>query len=131
MAGSHLLPDMTLIRLALKGLCPSCRKTSIFTGRFLSMDIKKRCEECGLKLEDHDIGDGPAVFMIFILGFSLVPMALFFEKLFAPPLWVHGVLWGIVALAMTLGGLRPLKAYIIALQYKHRPGDWQKKKSQE
>ncbi len=65
------------------------------------------------------------MFLIFILGFLLVPLALLFENAFAPPLWVHAVLWGGAAIGITLGALRPLKAYVIALQYKHRPGDWE------
>ena len=83
------------------------------------------CPVCGLNLAKNDSADGPAVFLIFLLGFSLVPLALLFENIFAPPLWVHAVLWGFVALGATIGMLRPLKAYIIALQFKHRPGEWQ------
>ena len=61
----------------------------------------------------------------FILGFALVPLALWVEYAFAPPLWVQALLWPTIALGLTLGLLRPLKAYIIALQYKHRPRDWE------
>lgn len=78
-------------------------------------------------LARNDSGDGPAVFLIFALGFLLVPLALFVETLFAPPLWVHAVLWTVVALGLTIGALRPLKSYVIALQFKHRPGDWTEK----
>ena len=73
----------------------------------------------------NDSADGPAVFMIFVLGFTLVPLALLFENIIAPPLWVHALLWSVVALGLTVGMLKPLKSYIIALQYKHRPGDWE------
>ena len=40
------------------------------------------------------------------------------------PLWIHAVLWSIVALGVTIGALRPLKAFIIGLQFKHRASDW-------
>ena len=42
-----------------------------------------------------------------------------------PPIWLHAVLWGIIILALTIGTRRPTKAYIIALQYKHRPESWE------
>jgi len=79
---------------------------------------------CGLDLRKNDSADGPAVFLIFILGFALVPLALVFEYMVFPPLWAHAVLWTGVALFLTLVMLKPLKAYVIALQYKYRPKDW-------
>lgn len=88
------------------------------------MTVKDICESCGLDLAKNDSADGPAVFLIFVLGFSLVPLAWLFELAFAPPLWVHAVLWSAVALGVTLGALRPLKAYVIALQYRHRSHTW-------
>jgi len=118
-----LRPDAALIKRALACKCPKCGKGDIFMPGF-SMTVCAQCSQCGLKLSEHDSGDGPAVFLIFFLGFLLVPSALLFEYLFAPPLWVHGVLWGSMVLIITLGALRYLKACIIALQFKHRPGDW-------
>lgn len=85
--------------------------------------MRRTCPDCGLDLTQADSADGPAVFLIFVLGASLVPLALIFETVFAPPLWVHAVLWGAVALGFTIGSLRPLKAFVVALQYKHRPWD--------
>lgn len=108
---------------ALSCKCPHCHVGDLYK-KGLTIDLKDSCSECGLDFTKNDSADGPAVFLIFILGFMLVPMALIFESMFSPPLWVHGVLWGAVALGLTLGMLKPLKSYVIALQYKHRPGDW-------
>lgn len=88
------------------------------------MDLREKCESCGLDYTRSDSADGPAVFLIFILGFLLVPLALFTDSLLHWPVWVHALVWGTIALTLTLGALRPLKAYIIALQYKHRASDW-------
>lgn len=88
------------------------------------MNLNERCAVCGLDLAKNDSADGPAVFLIFILGFALVPLALIFEFTIHPPLWVHAVLWSVVAIGITLGSLKPIKSCIIALQYRHRPGDW-------
>lgn len=90
------------------------------------MDMQDKCTNCGLNLSDSDSADGPAFFLICILGFVLVPLALWLEWTIHPPLWAHAVIWTIVALAATVGTLRPLKAYIIGLQFKYRPGDWEK-----
>jgi uncharacterized protein (DUF983 family) len=117
--------DRALIHAALSCRCPRCGVGSLFASRF-DLRLNDRCSHCGLNLATNDNGDGPAVFLIFVLGFLLVPLAVLFDVLFAPPLWVHAILWGVVALGLTLGALKPLKSYIIALQFKHRPGDWNK-----
>ncbi len=108
------------LRLALVCKCPRCGEGDLYKPGFLCMTVQEKCTDCGLELARSDSADGPAVFLIFILGFSLVPAALLFEWAFAPPLWVHAVLWTVVALGVTLGMLRPLKAYVIGLQYRHR-----------
>ena len=53
----------------------------------------------------------------------LLPLALIFENIFSPPLWGHVVVWTVVALFLTIGGLRPIKSYVIALQYQHSQAD--------
>lgn len=118
-AGGH-----STVKNALACHCPACGKGYIFKPGFLNMAIREHCESCGFPLGQHDSADGPAVFLIFILGFLLVPLALLVEFTFSPPLWFHAVFWGMIALGMTLGMLRPVKAYIIGLQFKHRPDDW-------
>lgn len=117
-------PDLDLMKFALECKCPKCRKGELFQPGLFTVDVQKKCKNCGLKLEKSDAADGPAVFLIFILGFSLVPLALALDHFFTVPLWFHALLWSVIALGVTLFSIRPLKAYIIALQYKHRPGDW-------
>jgi uncharacterized protein (DUF983 family) len=103
---------------ALRGYCPRCQKGKMF-GQFLKLvDV---CPVCALPLAKNDNGDGPAVFLIFILGFSVVPLAIFVSMHVAWPLWVHGLIWGVVILGCTIGMLQPAKALTIAMQYKHRP----------
>lgn len=103
--------------------CPACGKGKLYP-QTLNLMLNDRCPECGLDLSKNDSADGPAVFLIFILGFSLVPLALVVDHFFSPPLWVHAVLWSFIAIGLTLGSLKPLKSYIITLQYKHRKSDW-------
>lgn len=118
------MPDKSLMRRALACRCPKCHEGRLFKRGF-TLDIEEKCDVCGLDFSKADSADGPAVFLIFVLGFALVPLALILEVLAAPPLWVHGVLWSAVALGATVGALKPLKSYIIALQFKHRAGDFE------
>ena len=75
---------------------------------------------CGLDLSAEDAGDGPAVFVIFFLGFVVVGLAALVEIRFAPPIWVHLLLWTPLILGGAILLLRPLKAGLIALQFRHR-----------
>ena len=108
----------TILAAATACRCPKCGKGPLFKG-FIT--LVERCASCGLVLAKNDNGDGPAVFLIFILGFMMVPPAIIIAMHVDWPLWVHGVLWGILILGATVGMLRPAKALTIALQYKNRP----------
>ena len=119
-----MLPDFEILKLGLACKCPSCKEGSLFKPGLMTLTLKDKCENCGLALDKNDSADGPAVFLIFILGFALVPLALLLEFTIHPPLWLHIVLWSAVSLFITLGTLRPLKSYIIALQFKYHPHDW-------
>ena len=104
----------------LLGRCPRCGKGRLFQG-FLA--LRPRCEHCGLDFSFVDSADGPAVFVIFISGFIVAGSALAVEMLYAPPYWVHAVLWGPLILITTLGPLRPMKGLLIALQYHHKAAE--------
>lgn len=96
--------------------CPACGKGRLFSG-FLT--VAERCPECGLELARNDTGDGPAVFLIFVIGFLVVPVSLLISLHVDWPLWLHALVWGGAILGMALGLLRPAKAYVIALQYRY------------
>jgi len=85
--------------------------------------VAERCAICDLDLEKEDSGDGPAVFIVFILGFLVVPLALLFEAKVAPPMWLHVAIWPALILGTALGLLRPVKGVLIALQYRHKASD--------
>ncbi len=126
---SSLLPDKEILKTGWRGLCPKCQKASIYQSRW-SLNLHGNCPHCGLDLAENDSADGPAVFLIFVLGFILVPIALYVDmKVLQMPLWLSGSLWSLLTLLLTVGSLKPIKAYIIALQYKHLP--WDKKKKEQ
>ena len=59
-----------------------------------------------------------------LLGAVVVGLALWTELRFQPPLWLHALLWAPLTLAGALALLRPLKATLIALQFRHRREDY-------
>ncbi len=117
--------DIKLIKAAWECKCPRCQTGSLYKPGFLNLSLKDKCDDCGLDYRESDSADGPAVFLIFILGFTLVPLALWVEFTFTPPLWLHAILWGVLALVLTLGSLRPLTAYVMGLQWKYRATSWE------
>lgn len=82
--------------------------------------MRQACEVCGLDLSAQDAGDGPAVFAILLLGMLVVGLAALVEINFSPPLWLHLMLWTPLILIGAVVMLRPLKAGLIALQYRYR-----------
>ena len=100
--------------------CPRCGKGRLFQG---FLNLRPRCEACGLDYAFADAGDGPAVFVILIAGFIVVGCALIVEFKYEPPLWLHALLWLPLILATTLLPLRSMKGLMVALQYHHRAAE--------
>jgi uncharacterized protein (DUF983 family) len=110
-------PTVTPLYAALACRCPRCGKGRLFSGL---LSVRPACEVCGLDLSAQDAGDGPAVFAILFLGMVVVGLTALVEIKFSPPLWVHLLLLAPLILVGATAMLRPLKAGLIALQYRHR-----------
>ena len=109
------IPDLgTVFLRGVTGRCPRCGEGRLFAG-FLK--VKSACDHCGLDFAFADAGDGPAVFVILFAGFIVAGSALITEFAYAPPLWVHALLWAPLILLVCVGPLRPLKGLWIALQH--------------
>lgn len=111
----HFAP-VSVARAAFTCRCPRCGEGRLFTGL---LTVRPACPSCGLDFSGEDAADGPAVFVIFLLGLVVVGLAALVELKFAPPIWVHMVLWTPLILIGGILLLRPLKAGMIALQYRH------------
>jgi uncharacterized protein (DUF983 family) len=98
--------------------CPRCGRGRLFAG-FLT--LVESCEVCHLDLRPSDSGDGPAVFVIFIVLAVAVPFAFAIWAWFDLPVWLVMALTSIVVLGGSFLLLRPAKAILVALQYRHRP----------
>tara|TARA_B100000676_G_C17859239_1_gene722444 strand:- start:374 stop:586 length:213 start_codon:yes stop_codon:yes gene_type:complete len=60
---------------------------------------------------------------MFVVAPIVTGLALWVDAVFAPPYWVHMLLWVPAILGGSLLLLRPFKATLVALQYRHRAGD--------
>ena len=100
---------------ALFGLCPRCGARTLFAGviRFAAT-----CRACGLDLARFNVGDGPAAFLILIVGAIVTGFAMWLQLSAEPPFWVHIVLWVPLTTALVIGGLRLAKAWLLVSEYR-------------
>jgi uncharacterized protein (DUF983 family) len=96
--------------------CPRCGKGRLFSG---FLQVAPRCEACGLDFAFADSGDGPAIFVIFVVAPVVIVLAFIFEALVHPAPYVHLIVWIPVTILLSLALLRPFKATLVALQYRH------------
>ena len=101
---------------AATGGCPRCGAKTLFSGW---VRFAPKCRACGLDFDSFNVGDGPAAFLILIVGAIVVVAALVLDAMAEPPWWVH-LVWIPVTAALTIGGLRVAKAWLIRQEYRHR-----------
>ncbi|MDF1608571.1 DUF983 domain-containing protein [Hoeflea sp. YIM 152468] len=115
-------PPVDTLSVGLRGRCPRCGEGAFFSGL---LTIKPECGVCGLDYSFADTGEGPAVFVMLIIGFLVVGLALWLEVNYSPALWVHLILWIPLATVLSLSLLRVLKGVMVGLQYRHKAGEGQ------
>jgi uncharacterized protein (DUF983 family) len=102
------------MRRGFLGHCPNCGRGKMFRA-FLK--VADRCPACGEALHHHRADDAPAYFVILIVGHVVVPLSLGVEVAFAPPYWLHAMLWLPLTLGMAIGLLQPVKGAIVGWQW--------------
>jgi uncharacterized protein (DUF983 family) len=113
------LAEPSPVAAALTGACPRCGNRTLFDGmvRFAS-----NCRACDLDFAAFNVGDGPAAFLILIVGALVTVGALTLDAMFEPPFLVH-LIWLPVGLALTILGLRVGKAWLLGQEYRHKAGE--------
>ena len=101
----------------LHSACPQCGRGHLFR-KFLK--VADTCDVCGEELHHHRADDAPPYFTMFIVGHLVIPMVLVSERLWAPPLAVHFVVWTLVTLGLTFALLPAVKGAIVGLQWALR-----------
>ena len=103
--------------VALRGLCPRCSAKTLYQGL---VSFAPKCRACGLDFAGFNVGDGPAAFLILIVGALITGLAIALELAAEPPFWVHILLWLPLTALAVVGLLRLAKGLLLALEYRHR-----------
>jgi uncharacterized protein (DUF983 family) len=114
--------QQNMVSAAFFGACPSCGTRTMFDG---PVQFADKCGSCGLDYHNFNVGDGPAAFLTLIIGAVVVVLALVVEFQFAPPLWVHALLWMPVTAGMTIISLRMAKGALLTLEYQRNAHEGQ------
>ena len=104
------------VSAAFSGRCPRCGTGELFSGY---LAVHARCSECDLDLAFADSGDGPAFFVMSIVGFVAVAFVITLIAVFDVVAGLALLLGMIVTLGLTFALLKPAKGLLIGLQYKN------------
>lgn len=96
--------------------CPRCGKGKLFKSYLKLTDA---CPACGLDFNRADSGDGPAVFVIFLVAPIVVVLALLVGRFISLPPYVHLMLWIPTTVLLCLALLPPFKGVLVAQQFSH------------
>ena len=108
-------PDTT--PASLKGVCPRCGAPGLFRS---AVSFADGCGRCKLDFTQFNVGDGPAAFLVFVVGGILTVGLVLVELSFSPPIWVHLLLWLPLLVILTVGLLRLAKGAMLVLEYRNR-----------
>jgi uncharacterized protein (DUF983 family) len=109
--------EPTPLDVALRGLCPRCSARTLYRG---PAGFAPVCRACGLDFAGFNVGDGPAAFLILIVGALVTGLAVGLELAAEPPWWLHVLLWLPLTAGLVIGLLRLAKGLLLALEYRHR-----------
>ena len=110
-------PAPSVLRAGLRGLCPRCGIGPLFAAY---LKIAPSCSHCQADFRAADSGDGPAFFVMFLVGALAVPFAFVLNfGLGLGPVISLGVV-AILAIGFCLMLLPPAKAILFALQWHNR-----------
>jgi uncharacterized protein (DUF983 family) len=113
-------PKVNPFLAGLAGRCPACGEGYLFDG---FTKVTERCEACGTDLRPYGAAEGPAVFIILIVGCLMGFGALITEVAFQPPVWVHLVIWLPLTCILCVLLMRPLKGVMVASAYRNKASE--------
>ena len=105
----------TATEAALGAKCPRCGQGKLFAG-FLT--LREACAACGLDYAEADSGDGPAFFVMSVVGLASVAVAFALRFALDLPAGAVVLIAAALILALTLLLLRPVKALLVAQQFQ-------------
>ena len=100
-----------------RGRCPRCGEGKIFRA-FLK--VADKCDHCGQDFSGHRADDLPAYLVIVIVGHIVVPLALWIETNYSPPVALQLAIYLPLTLFASLLLLQPVKGSVVGLQWALR-----------
>lgn len=97
--------------------CPQCGQGRLFQGY---LKLRDSCAACGADFKAADSGDGPAVFVILIVGAIVAPLLIILQFGLKLPGLAALTITMVAAVALCLAFLPPFKAVLFAFQWKHK-----------
>jgi len=114
-SGSQQTPLLQAMGRGFCGKCPNCGEGKLFS-RFLK--VANNCEACGEEFHHHRADDFPAYLVIVAVGHIVVPLILAVETAYAPPYWLHALIWLPLTFFSALALLQPTKGAIVGMQWQ-------------
>ncbi len=109
-AAAAPIPAGEALSRGLRGRCPCCGEGRLFQGY---LKLVPECSHCHAPLGEIRADDAPPYFTIFVTGHLLVPLLLWVEKAYEPPIWVHMVIWLPLFTIACIALLRPIKGAVV------------------
>ena len=107
----------TAMKRGFRGRCPRCGEGKLFRA-FLKVD--NNCSSCGLDYTPHRADDLPAYLVIVIVGHIMVPLALWIETNYSPPVGLQLAIYLPLTLVASLALLQPVKGAVVGFQWALR-----------
>ena len=107
----------TALKRGLRGRCPRCGEGKLFRAFLKTAD---NCTACGQDFTAHRADDLPAYLVIIIVGHIVVPLVLYIETNYAPPVALQLSIYLPLTLFSSLALLQPVKGAVVALQWALR-----------
>lgn len=104
-------------RRGFRGRCPRCGEGKLFRAFLKTAD---RCSNCGQDFTPHRADDLPAYLVIVIVGHIVVPLALWIETNYSPPVALQLAIYLPVTLIASLALLQPVKGAVVGIQWALR-----------
>ena len=107
----------TAMKRGFRGRCPRCGEGKLFRA-FLK--VGSNCSSCGLDYTPHRADDLPAYLVIVIVGHIMVPVILWIETDYSPPVWLQLSIYLPLTLFASLALLQPVKGAVVGFQWALR-----------
>jgi len=98
--------------------CPVCGRGRLFAG---VLKFRDSCDVCGADFTTlQDTGDGPAVFVIFIVGIFIVPLPVLLSVVGGWPTWLSLGIFIPIIIGVSIALLRAMRGALFTQQWKRK-----------